>query len=94
MEFNTNPTCPTVHSNGTSRESLLALYKSAISAIHDAIDAVYTATPHGRDYYVQGDEALKKAQAEHQDRILRLIGVKNELIAIATSVYKQGKKAA
>ena len=94
MEFNANPTCPTVHNNGTSRESLLAQYKSAIDAVNNACDYLQKAYPHGRDYYVQGDDALKKAQDEHQDRLRSLVGVKHELIEIATNVYKQGSKSA
>ena len=91
MILNTNPTCPTIHSNGTSRESLLKQYKSAIDAVNNACDYLQKAYPHGRDYYVQGGDALKKAQDEHQDWLRRLVSVKHELIAIATDVYKQKK---
>ncbi len=45
---------PTVHLGGNSREALLAEYRRAANALYAAIRAL--PCPHGRDYYLTGDE--------------------------------------
>ncbi|MCR4300691.1 MAG: hypothetical protein NUV51_03700 [Sulfuricaulis sp.] len=77
---------PTIHSNGTGKQALIDGLCSACAAINDALAAVTEAQPNGRDYYVQGDDATRKAIAEHQQRIDALLGVRNELMAIAEHI--------
>lgn len=74
---------PTVHSNGTSREELVRQLCDAGEAVATAVQAVYAAAPHGRDYYMQGPEALKQANAEHIERLRKLEAVYAELTALA-----------
>jgi hypothetical protein len=85
-------TTPTVHLNGTSRESLLEGYCDAGRAVNDAIKALQDAAPNDRDYYIQKDkDAFRNAVAEHMDRIERLINVRVELEVLAEAVADQGE---
>jgi len=62
-------TPPTVHMNGTSRESLLSGFRGAHSALLIARDALAATMPNGRDFYVQPAGSLSKAMQEHVDRL-------------------------
>ena len=77
---------PTVHLNGTSLAELQTALRIAYGAVHAAIDAVSQCAPHGRDYYVQGPDAIGKATAEHRSRIDRLDDVANELLNIGMAL--------
>ena len=79
-------TKPTIHLNGTSREALLEQYRDACDAVRTAMKAVADASPHGRDYYPQGKEAINKAIDEHVDRLRRLEGVLSELVQIGSDL--------
>jgi hypothetical protein len=70
---------PSVHLNGTSRDELLRQIETAASAIADAVVALSAAAPNGRDYYVQGPDAMLAAQAQHENRLQRLQSVNAEL---------------
>lgn len=72
-------TKPTIHLNGTSPEALLAQYEQSALAISQAIRLLEEASPHGRDYYPQGPQALTAARAEHVTRLEVLHGVQKEL---------------
>jgi hypothetical protein len=74
---------PTIHRNGSSKDDLFDGYMTALAAMQAAIDAVIQTGPHGRDYYPQGDDALRQAQAAHQDRLKRLHAVALELNTLA-----------
>jgi hypothetical protein len=75
---------PTIHINGTPRNDLFDNYVTAMLAVEAAIDALTQHTaPNGRDYYPQGDHALRQAQAEHQARLQALNAVSLELHALA-----------
>jgi hypothetical protein len=74
---------PTIHMNGTSKADLLDRYMTALMAVEAAIDAVAQTAPHGRDYYPQGDDALRQAQAAHQSRLIRLHAIVLELDTLA-----------
>jgi hypothetical protein len=77
---------PTIHMNGTSRESLSKDYMEAYIAIRDAMDVLAKAGPNGRDYYPQGPEAIVRAQEHHRDQMMRLNSVAEELIGIVEHV--------
>jgi hypothetical protein len=77
---------PTVHLNGTSRKELVQQYLTAREALRRALDALFLAHPHGRDYYVQGPDALKRAEAEHRARVQKLTEVHDELGDIAEAI--------
>ena len=77
---------PTVHRNGTSRDALLDGYTAAAAAVRKAIEAVSAAYPNGRDYYPQGELALRMATEDHEDRLARLKSVLAELGELAEAV--------
>lgn len=79
-------TKPTIHLNGTSRESLCAGYKAAATAIQAAIGALIEAQPSARDYYLQGNDAFGRARAEHAARLAALQEVLGELSELWESV--------
>ena len=79
-------TFPTVHLNGTSKESLLARYVEATDAVRSAIEMLCEAAPNGRDYYLQGPEVYQVAAAEHDLRVLKLRDVMNDLEDLAQHV--------
>lgn len=81
--------CPTVHLNGTSRESLMDQYRAAYRAVQDALKALANASPHGRDYYVQEDGAYNRAAREHNERCEKLRIVSDELLEIALAIQDQ-----
>jgi len=80
---------PTIHSNGTGWKDLYEQMETATHAVGAAINAVMTASPNGRDYYVQSPGATEAAIAEHRSRLERLLGVKAELEAIWIKVVDQ-----
>jgi len=80
---------PTVHLNGTGASELLDQVTDAGEAAYELIEALENMAPNGRDYYVQGPSALKKAMAEHQDRIKRVVDLRKELEAIAEAIAGQ-----
>ena len=79
-------TFPTIHLNGTSAKSLLQDYCDAMLAIEKAQVALAKCSPNGRDYYPQGDEALRKAIKEHNRRAEKLREVWTEIEEIALYV--------
>jgi hypothetical protein len=81
-------TTPTIHLNGTSRESLLDGYRNAADALRGAIAALQQTAPHGRDYYPQGDNVLYVATDEHYARLEKLQQVLNEINELALAVCK------
>lgn len=80
---------PTVHLNGTSSRELGRQLQEALTALDNADHALAQATPHGRDYYVQGDDAIVEAQAEHRARRLALDKIRNEVLAMLHAVIDQ-----
>jgi len=77
---------PTIHLNGTSRDSLLTGYRNAYDAVDDAISALKQTAPHGRDYYVQGDNVITAAVSEHFARLNALESVKTQLETICLAI--------
>ena len=82
---------PTVHLNGTSKKELMQQYLDAIRALKNARDIMQQGGPHGRDYYVQGNEATQVAIAQHRVRLQKVNDVIAELETIGLAVVKQGK---
>lgn len=63
---------PTVHLNGTGRDTLLTEYKEAHAALVAARDALVKTTCHGRDYYPQGPQAYYQAVEARNQFLSRL----------------------
>jgi hypothetical protein len=66
-------TLPTIHLNGTGRETLLAEYHAAYRAVLAARDAFHATTCNGRDFYPQGPDAYSQARTE-RDAVLNHFG--------------------
>ncbi len=77
---------PTIHLNGTSKQSLIEGYCKARSAVVVASDALRECYPNGRDYYPQGVGALKVATNEHSARITKMSEVLDELTALIDAI--------
>lgn len=56
---------PTIHLNGSSRETLQQGFEKAYRAINAAQEAFAECAPNARDYYVQGPDAYRRASAEY-----------------------------
>ena len=79
-------TLPTVHLNGTSRTDLFNAISVALDALAEARVALQATAPNGRDYYPQGEMAIRQATAEHVARLRMLETVYAELYAVAEHV--------
>lgn len=77
---------PTVHRNGTARESLIEGYLDMIEVIRIAARVLAENGPNGRDYYPQGADAFKKADDQHTDRLASLSSILGELQHIAEAI--------
>lgn len=84
-------TKPTVHLNGSGRESLTEGYRAQGTAVQEAIAALEANFPHGRDYYPQGDATYAQARAEQVARIRALEKVCSEIIELWEHVESAGK---
>jgi hypothetical protein len=80
---------PSVHLNGTDKESLLLGYRAAMTAVNLAIQTLQDTAPHGRDYYVQKDNPIGRAIDEHFARMQKLQRVMDEIEALAIHVSDQ-----
>lgn len=83
---------PTIHTNGTSAESLIDDLMNAYRDVGQALQSMRSVTPNGRDYYVQGDEALEEARKQHDGRVLKLADVRKDLEAIIIGIQDQQDK--
>ena len=86
LDMNNAIALPTVHLNGTSRQSLIDDNDAAYNALRAAVRALEKAAPNARDYYVQGDGAFANAVAQHVARLTALRSVLADLEAIAESL--------
>jgi hypothetical protein len=77
---------PTIHMNGTSKESLLEGICEAVNKLHDAGRALAAACPNGRDYYTQGPGAISVALDQHEARMKKLREIIGELEQIAEAL--------
>ena len=80
---------PTLHLNGTSRDSLLDPLGEVIGNITTAINSMSLIAPNARDYYVQLPGAFEAARSEHCDRVRRLIEVRDEIEQIWLEIEGQ-----
>ena len=77
---------PTVHLNGTSKDELRRQLFDAADAGSAFLAALAAMSPNGRDYYPQGDNAIREAIAEHRARISRVEAIQAELVAISYEI--------
>jgi hypothetical protein len=81
---------PTVHLNGTSKADLLEQQAKAREKINETLLALQEASPHPRDYYVQGTEIWNLAVKQHQARVKRFQQTYDELMQISFETDAQG----
>ena len=74
---------PTIHLNGSSRDTLLEGYIAAMDTLRLAIKALQDAAPHARDYYVKAEGTFCLAQNQHFTRLARLRETLDEINTIA-----------
>lgn len=84
--MSTDLAIPTIHINGTSRQSLIEGFEKAADALADAIVAVGETCPNARDYYPQGNDAHHRAAAQHQARLAKLREVEREIMELLAAV--------
>ena len=85
----TDITIPTIHLNGSSKQTLMDDLLAAHKAIEVAIDKMRACAPNGRDYYIKGEGVIMKAQDEHWERCRKLQEVCDELMEIAVGIDQQ-----
>ena len=80
------PTLPTIHSNGTGKQTLLDGYLDAYHAVDAAAESLRRVEFNARDYYVQGPNAWPEAVKERQAMFAKLESIKAELMTILEHV--------
>jgi hypothetical protein len=59
----------------------------AVNALRKAMKALEKAAPNGRDYYLQGDEAVQQATKEHNLRMSSVAEILEEMRELQMHVY-------
>jgi len=83
---------PTIHLNGTSKQSLLDALSTAEHALGVALETLHDASANGRDYYPQGIAAWERARAEGESRIARVRSVRLEIEALIIAIDNGGNQ--
>jgi hypothetical protein len=77
---------PTIHTNGTDKARLIEALCEAGNALRAAIAALADTAPNGRDYYPQGDGALRAAVEAHCWRVGRVEAVRDEIADLTQAI--------
>lgn len=77
---------PSIHMNGSGKQHLMDQYRAALYALNSALNALNDAYPHGRDYYVQGDDVIYTACREQDARIAAVKKVRDDMESIVTHI--------
>jgi hypothetical protein len=77
---------PTVHLNGTSRDTLVEALCEAQAALDQAGRKLAAAAPNGRDFYPQGPGAINVAMDQHEARMRKLREIVLEIEQIAEAI--------
>jgi hypothetical protein len=81
------PTAPVINLNGTSAQNLIEEYKTAHTAVVDALEALRNVTINGRDFLKPQD--FQMARGEQIVRLEKLQEVANDLVELAQLVQNQ-----
>ena len=76
-----SPTLPTIHINGTARQTLLDHYNDAYRALLTAHAAFAEIEFNARDYYPQGPDAYPRARTERDIALHKFADLKQYLEA-------------
>jgi hypothetical protein len=82
-------TIPTIHLNGTGKDTLTTEYYIAYKAIKESINTLLDATLNGRDFYPQGSDAFYQAREERQDALSKLHQVKAYIEEMIAGIAEQ-----
>jgi hypothetical protein len=84
---------PTIHSNGTARETLITEHMVAIRAIDAAVARLLEITVHMRDYYVHenGNRNFEAAVTKRLEQSRKLNSVRDDLEEILGALLEQGE---
>lgn len=80
---------PMVHSNGTSRESLLKMRSEFYDALETARDKLKKMAPNNRDYYLRGPHGMETATSVHHQRLAALDGLQQSIEAEMEQIDQQ-----
>jgi hypothetical protein len=80
---------PTININGSDARDLMDALDNAMLALHDASKSLSKCSPHGRDYYLQGPDAIGHAIRQHVSRMQRLADISTELMTISLCIADQ-----
>lgn len=76
---------PLIHLNGSPRAHLQEAYEQAYRALGEAWTKVAQSAPNQRDYYPLGEEAWKRARAQHEWRLNQIAQIRQELLSLFES---------
>lgn len=82
---------PTIHLNGTSGTELFEAGERVYDALRATIEAMLTATPNARDYYVQGVEAFKEARTAFDHHMQALVEARDAWGKYLENVSEQNR---
>lgn len=77
---------PTIHTNGTPRERLLDGACEVVANLTMTLRSMTENGPNGRDYYPQGDKAMRQATAEWQALADKVREVRKEILALSEAI--------
>ena len=77
---------PAVHSNGTSREDLVAQAWGVSQAAKALVEALRAAMPNGRDYYPLGGDAAEDARDAWMARIVAADNIRSDFSSLARAI--------
>lgn len=86
----TELTIPTLHSNGSGWDNLYEQYRDALEATRELLEKL--PRPHGRDYYVQGEDAFAEARRQFDAQREKVSSLQTELTEILQAISAQRRK--
>ena len=80
---------PVIHLNGTSAEELEEQTRRCVETLDAALNALYQANPHARDYYLQGPHAFVEAQRLYEAQIVAVTAIHREWHNLLLDITEQ-----
>lgn len=80
---------PLVHLNGTAASVLVEQHAAIVAALRASLEALRAGAPNARDFYPQGEDAIRQARKEHAARVEAVTNVLAEVEAILDNVVEQ-----
>jgi hypothetical protein len=84
-----NIEAPTVHLNGTSKDSLIEPLDASYFLLDEAVKMMKQSAPNGRDYYVKEVDSLSRAMDQHLSRMKRVDDVMKEIEELIGMIHDQ-----